>query len=213
MSAKVHGNQSPARRKPLQARARFKVELMLEAAIQLIDELGLDALTTNAVAARAGVSIGTLYQYFHDKQALLDELMGRELAAMGEKVLDALQEASAPDVPGGRVRAVVRAVMQSYGGRNHVHRQLIAYSLSYTSGGRLAPLYTRLVAMLSGEGVEGPAQPAQTLTPAQAFVLTYAMSGVLRTLAARDDAPPTQEVEDALVLLITGFLAATRAHA
>lgn len=44
------------------------------------------------------------------------------------------------------------------------------------------------------------------LTAAEAFVLTYAMAGVLRTMAARDDAPPAQEVEDALVRLIVGFM-------
>ena len=56
--------QALARRAPRQPRAFEKIGLMFEAAIRILEDEGLDALTTNHVAARAGVSIGTLYQYF-----------------------------------------------------------------------------------------------------------------------------------------------------
>ena len=54
-----------------QARAAETVAAILEATAQILEAGGLPALTTNAVAARAGVSIGTLYQYFDDKNAIL----------------------------------------------------------------------------------------------------------------------------------------------
>lgn len=69
----------PTRRAPCQARALHKVELILEAATRLLDAGDLSILATNAVAERAGVSIGTLYPYFKDKQAILDALALREL--------------------------------------------------------------------------------------------------------------------------------------
>ena len=69
------------RRRPRQARSRATWEAILEAASQILERRGPAALNTNAVAARAGVSIGTLYQYFADKRAILVAAAQRELAA------------------------------------------------------------------------------------------------------------------------------------
>jgi DNA-binding transcriptional regulator YbjK len=62
--------QRLAPRQPRQERARHKVALILEAAMRLLGKGGAAALTTNAVAETAGVSIGTLYQYFANKEAI-----------------------------------------------------------------------------------------------------------------------------------------------
>src|SRR5581483_65544 len=67
------------RRIPRQTRAAETVSAILDAAAQVLEAGGLAAFTTNAVAERAGVSIGTLYQYFADKQALLRALGEREI--------------------------------------------------------------------------------------------------------------------------------------
>lgn len=67
----------PAPRAPTQARARETVDALLTAAESLLVDEGIDALTTNAVAKRAGVSIGSLYQYFRGRDALLEELSRR----------------------------------------------------------------------------------------------------------------------------------------
>ncbi|RWB75406.1 MAG: TetR/AcrR family transcriptional regulator [Mesorhizobium sp.] len=58
------------RKFPRQQRARATVEAILQAAAQLLTDLGFEALTTARVAERAGVSVGSLYQYFPNKQAL-----------------------------------------------------------------------------------------------------------------------------------------------
>ena len=55
--------------------------------MQLLESGDINTLTTNAVAAKAGVSIGTLYQYFGSKHALLDALVTRELGTMAEKIV------------------------------------------------------------------------------------------------------------------------------
>lgn len=205
MSTKPVDNPIVARRQPRQARAQLKLELMFEAAMQLLDSGDLGSLTTNAVAARAGVSIGTLYQYFDDKQALLDALVARELGQMSSDVLDSLA-APAPADAGQRIRHVVRAVVASYGGRGKVHRLLIQYAMSRSMPNRLSPLYARLIAVLTAEGVTRTGAPALTLTPAQAFVLTHSMAGVLRAYAVDDDPLPKQAIEDALVALIMGYV-------
>jgi AcrR family transcriptional regulator len=69
------------RRRPRQARSRATWEAIVEAAAQILERRGPAGFTTNEVAERAGVSIGTLYQYFADKHALLAAAARRELGA------------------------------------------------------------------------------------------------------------------------------------
>ena len=64
-------------RKPRQARAKARLKHILDVTETLLAERGYDALTTNAVAAEAGFSIGSLYHYFPDKTALLSALVER----------------------------------------------------------------------------------------------------------------------------------------
>src|SRR5580698_691309 len=136
-------------REPRQRRAREKVELILEATMRLLERDGLAALTTNAVAAKAGVSIGTLYQYFASKDAILDELARREVAGFSEQIMAAVEDPS-PMSPEQRTRRIVRAVLKSYGGRKGVHRIVMEYSLSRGSR-RVAVLTDRLTGLIASE--------------------------------------------------------------
>ncbi len=68
---------SPLRRQPRQARSKERVRRILEAAEALFLAGGVGATTTNAIAARAGVPIGSLYQFFPDKAAILRSLAQR----------------------------------------------------------------------------------------------------------------------------------------
>ena len=68
------------RKLPKQARSEATVEAILEAAGQVFERHGYAAATTNRIAARAGVSIGSLYQYFPNKDAILVALVHRHLA-------------------------------------------------------------------------------------------------------------------------------------
>lgn len=172
--------------------------------MRLLDEGDLRSLTTNAVAERAGVSIGTLYQYFGDKEALLDALLERELGDVSARVM-ALVEESVAKGESGVVRSIVTAVVGSYGGRNRVHRQLIAHSLGRGGGTGFGALYSQLVTTLATKSVPQPGKAPVKITPAQAFVQTYAIAGVLRNYAVADDPPPQAEIEEALTDMITGF--------
>ena len=62
------------KKQPLQDRAKFTVEVLKEAAAHILREQGCQGLTTNKVAERAGVSIGSLYQYFPSKESLIAEI-------------------------------------------------------------------------------------------------------------------------------------------
>ncbi|MCB9766063.1 MAG: TetR/AcrR family transcriptional regulator [Alphaproteobacteria bacterium] len=78
------------RRKPVQGRAQATVDAILEATAQVLLEEGYADLTTNAVAKRAGVSVGSLYQYFGNKDALIGELVRRHVGAMRDAFLETL---------------------------------------------------------------------------------------------------------------------------
>ncbi len=89
-AAKVPAEATPLRRQPVQQRSAKRVEQMLDASAALIDELGYDALTTTLIAKRAGVAVGSLYQFFPDKRAVVQALTQRNLerfvAAVNERL-------------------------------------------------------------------------------------------------------------------------------
>jgi AcrR family transcriptional regulator len=74
------------RKSPVQARSAASVDAILEATIQVLLNVGKERLTTTRVAMRAGVSVGTLYQYFPNKSALLQGALKRHLAVVTEAV-------------------------------------------------------------------------------------------------------------------------------
>ncbi|MFN2272343.1 MAG: TetR/AcrR family transcriptional regulator, partial [Anaerolineae bacterium] len=69
----------PMRHRPQQARSQERVDLILDTAAKFIAEVGYEAVTTNAIAERAGISVGSLYRYFSDKEAILRGLTVRHL--------------------------------------------------------------------------------------------------------------------------------------
>ena len=85
-----------ARRAPRQQRSRAIVESIVEAGRRLLAEEGEAALTTNRIAERAGVSIGSLYRYFENKQAIVAAICaddtGRELVEVRAALHSPLEE-------------------------------------------------------------------------------------------------------------------------
>jgi AcrR family transcriptional regulator len=80
------------RNEPVQARSTARLTSLLDAAAQVVDEIGFERLTTAMVAERAGASIGTVYRYFPDRIAVLQSLSARSLAQFLERVGPALTE-------------------------------------------------------------------------------------------------------------------------
>lgn len=205
-SGKSLKNQSSERREPRQERARYKLELILDAAIQLLEQRNIATLTTNAIAEKAGVSIGTLYQYFADKEAILDALVQRELKDMSAGIMAALQQEDEKAEPGWRLRKVLAAIRQSYGQSSRVHGQLLMYSLSHGPGTRLHPLHAGVMQLLTQGNLSSTGLP-RVVSPEEAFVMTHAIAGVMRGLvtSADIDVQP-KAAEEALVRLVLNFL-------
>jgi AcrR family transcriptional regulator len=86
------------RRVPQQTRGQQRITTILAAAEQLIAEVGFDAATTNAIAARAHTAIGSLYQFYPNKEAILRALVARFLEQMNAAFDAALAEVDASSI-------------------------------------------------------------------------------------------------------------------
>jgi AcrR family transcriptional regulator len=96
------------RKAPRQPRSEHTVAALLEAAAQVLEQDGMEGFNTNAVAQRAGVGIGSLYQYFPGKESLILALMRREDERFDAEALMALSQPTAADALKSFVAACVR---------------------------------------------------------------------------------------------------------
>ena len=89
MPQKPRQPKTSPRKLATQARAATTVEIILEAAAHILERDGFEGYTTNAIAKRAGVSIGSVYQYFPNKDAITVALIDRETAGLIADIVDA----------------------------------------------------------------------------------------------------------------------------
>jgi AcrR family transcriptional regulator len=113
------------RRRPVQRRSRRTVDAIVEAAARVLESHGYAAATTNRIAERAGVSIGSLYEYFPNKDAVLAALFERHTERGGAEVLAALEAeiargAALPEL----LRALVAALLRQHRRSPELHRVL-----------------------------------------------------------------------------------------
>lgn len=105
--------RTSARRRPKQRRARQTVEAVLDAVIRLLKRDGSDAITTNRIAEAAGVSIGSVYQYFPDKSAIFSALHQRHIDQIDRMVQNKLVEHAASSLE-DLLRAMVEAMVEAH---------------------------------------------------------------------------------------------------
>jgi AcrR family transcriptional regulator len=194
------------RRIPRQARAAETVSAILEAAAQILEAGGLAAFTTNAVAERAGVSIGTLYQYFVDKNALLLALARQEMGTALAEVGRALSSADDPS-PESRVRAMVRAMVHAFRGRSRARKAVVQAILAQGLAFEMVAPINSFIANISaaiGQDAEARLPP---LERQQVFVLSRALLGAIRA-AVMEEQPflRSRGFEDELVRLVMSYL-------
>src|SRR4051794_6319187 len=140
-SVRVVGEEDPVaevptsylRNLPRQARSAARVELLLDVAEEVFEEVGYDTATTNLVAARAGVPVGTLYRWFPDKNALAEALTDRYL----DRLIDLYAELLGHVEPGERVGDFLHRVMDRLVEHTRDQRALPALLVSaMVPGGR-----------------------------------------------------------------------------
>jgi AcrR family transcriptional regulator len=192
------------RKAPRQARARATYDAILEAATHIIARGGLAAFNTNAVAERAGVSIGSLYQYFPNKDALMVALIHRQQRVQLANVQAALAALADTDLETA-VRTLVRAAMQ-----HHRDDTLLATALDHEEarlplsdmlsdyldqgGGALAPLFYRYRDRMGA------------IDPARAMRTIPALVKAAVDCWANNSPPELDIAEDEAVRAVLGYL-------
>ena len=121
MKPKAH---SSARRRPKQRRARETVEAILDAVTRILKREGSEAITTNRIAEVAGVSIGSLYQYFPDKRAIFITLHRRHIEQIDRLVERTLVEHATGSLE-DLMRALVDAMIDAHSGGPEFYQLLM----------------------------------------------------------------------------------------
>lgn len=200
------------RKSPVQARSAASVEAILEATIQVLVAVGKERLTTTKVALRAGVSVGTLYQYFPNKSALLQAVIQRHLDEVTEAVERACREqesATLRQMGTELINAFLEAKM-----RNDPKTSVALYSVSTdVDGARIV----RQVGVRTSKAIVGmlktSCEPLARDPQLVATMLQGAMAGISRRLL--ESASPERQFEgfrQELIFFVCSYLEACSAR-
>ncbi|HEY6556944.1 MAG TPA: TetR/AcrR family transcriptional regulator [Polyangiaceae bacterium] len=137
-----------SRKQPQQARSKATVTAVLDATIRILDREGPDAATTTRVAEVAGISIGTLYQYFSHRDAILDALQDREFERAMELMERVLGDAGTAGPASDVAREVIRGLLALYAEAPALHRVLALEGLRVTPAHRVHAFDMRVIAVV-----------------------------------------------------------------
>jgi AcrR family transcriptional regulator len=178
------------RKIPRQARGRERVDRILLAAAEEFAVNGFDSTTTSAIAARAGTSIGSVYQFFGDKASILDALVERYRADLSEIAAGVAQPAP-PSVEGRSHAETLDPVVDrlvTYGRVNPAFTTLLSHASHgprEQAGGSvhqaLQDVVSRILSVKHGDPLAVERMSA---------VLTHILAGLLPLAVARDDVVP-----------------------
>lgn len=195
------------RKSPTQARSAASVEAILQATLQVLLAVGKERLTTTRVAARAGVSVGTLYQYFPNKGALLRAALQRHMDDVVAAVLTVCREqagASLESMATALVTAFLTAKLKD--GKTSIALYAVSSDVDGAAVVRSNSLKINraIIAMLNSAQEELTAE-----TPLVASMLQATLSGGSRRLL--ESSSPLRDhpiVRDELILLACAYLRA-----
>lgn len=199
------------RKTPVQARSTASVDAILEATIQVLLAIGKERLTTARVARRAGVSIGTLYQYFPNKSSLLQAVLRRHLDGVATAVEHVCQEQKG-NALAEMATALIEAFLEAKIGDGHAGAALYAVS-SDVDGANIAKQMSARINQAIVEMLTTACDPLKTDPSLAASILQGAIAGVSRRLLESDD--PKQQrnsVQRELTILACSYLAASSAR-
>jgi len=167
-----------ARNAPKQSRSRETVHAILEATIRIFEQEGNDAATTTRIAEVAGVSVGTLYQYFENREAIIDALQDREF----ERATEFMQDVLSRD-PARSEREVAHAVIEGlhalYARSPALHRVLVVEGLRVTPTDRVRAFDTRVVGLIRAFLASDSLRVRRGNLDAAAFVIYQAVRATM----------------------------------
>lgn len=162
------------RKSPKQNRSTYTVNLIFEATAQILQQERQANFTTNAIAELAGVSIGTLYQYFPNKNAILIAMAKVELDKITQKIIQQLNTEQ-PKL----AQVLISELVNGFGGRQKMRQILLNELINNGLMDELnQPLEQVIQAILQQQH---QATSAILLSPMQLYIMTRAIIGVLRS--------------------------------
>jgi AcrR family transcriptional regulator len=197
-----------ARKPPQQSRSRATVSAILEAMIRILDREGSDAATTTRIAEVAGISVGTLYQYFSDRDAILNALQDREFERATELMSRALA-VGAQGTARGIANAVVEGLLLLYASAPGLHRVLVVEGLRVTPAARVQAFDMRVIGLIRHFLMTTALPIRRKNFDAAAFVSFHSVRAAM--LARLLEAPPglddhtlVEELTDLVVQYLVG---------
>jgi AcrR family transcriptional regulator len=157
------------RKRPVQARSEATVAAIFEAGFQVLLASGYCKLTTSRVAERAGVSVGTLYQYFPNRQSLVRALLERYLAEMSASIeadCRSLRGRSLDETAAGLVDAFIAAKWKRFEISRATHEPLVE-----VRGAELVRAAAMRGAAMVADMLRGAAEIGDDAEPAAAFLV------------------------------------------
>lgn len=199
------------RKTPIQARAAVTVDAISEATVQVLLSHGADRLTTTRVADRAGVSVGTLYQYYPNKQSLLFAVMEDHFEKITTAVEAACQQACHKPLS-EMIRQVVEVFVDAKMERADISVAL--YQVSAEIGG---PTLVKKVAQRMRQALDAMLKTALDIeSPPDGLAIdtmVAAMSGAMRSLLEGRPSPvAVGKQREQLILLCQSYMAAATAR-
>jgi len=197
------------RKLPRQARSQATVAIILEAATRILTDRGIDAFNTNEVARRAGVSVGSIYQYFPNKDSLLLALRDRHSVEMADAIEGVASASLGGDLQADLQR-LVRAAMAAHEADPGLHKVLdqhVAFAHDdHASGQRIGQMVATLLGQNEGEIMHCDLELAAWTTMRTVEALVHA--AVLDPPAGFEKS----QIEQNIVDVLYSFLTASRRH-
>lgn len=197
--------QNP-RNLPQQSRSRATVGAILDGMIRVLDQDGFDAATTTRIAQAAGVSVGTLYQYFPNRDAILCALQDREFARATDMMQRVLTEAAS--LSGREIaRRIIGGLLEIYAISPALHRVLVVEGLKVTPTDSVKAFDLRMVDTLRGFLSFANLSLKRPQLGTAAFVAYHSVRACM--LARLLEAPPgvtDEALVEELTDLVVGYL-------
>jgi AcrR family transcriptional regulator len=194
------------RRRPATPQAALTVDAILIAAERILERSGPSGLTTNHVAELAGVSIGSLYQYFPNKEALVGALQDRYAEDTLGRVRAAIDDAGALPIATVIAR-IASAVLAAKQAQRPIHRWLIEWRSAIGGQERYRRALDQHVELIA-EVLGRRSDVAVTDRRAAAFVIVHAVEGIIEAVTVRADEAELLPIATQAMALITAYVTA-----
>lgn len=196
--------QQIRRRQPTQERAQITVSIILEAAAQILRSEGRTGFNTNKIAERAGISIGTLYGYFPNKDAIF--------IALARQIIEEDAQALAKVLDAGHgtetLRHLLRTLFTRHSDDSYLRRTVMSIYISEGFGAEHDVHVETMIEEFTSRPERLLGTEVSPIDPARLFAASRAIIGIARAFTEQGDVKrfSLQAIEDEAVSLIHKYL-------